>query len=48
MHRDIDVPMHILYVILCNGLPSKIPPSIIIQAYIREYFAVVKSFIFDR
>lgn len=30
------------------GLPAKIPPTIIIQSYIREYFAVVKSFIFDR
>jgi len=30
------------------GLPAKIPPSIIIQSYIREYFAVIKSFIFDR
>lgn len=30
------------------GLPAKIPPSIITQAYIREYFAVIKSFIFDR
>lgn len=30
------------------GLPAKIPPTIVIQSYIREYFAVVKSFIFDR
>ncbi len=29
------------------GLPAKIPPTIIIQSYIREYFAVVKSFFFD-
>lgn len=30
------------------GLPAKIPPTIIIQSYIREYFAVIKSFFFDR
>ncbi|MDR7870745.1 MAG: YdcF family protein [Tissierellaceae bacterium] len=30
------------------GLPAKIPPTIVILSYIREYFAVVKSFIFDR
>lgn len=30
------------------GLPAKIPPTIIIQSYIREYFAVLKSFFFDR
>lgn len=30
------------------GLPAEIPPSIIVQQYIREYFAVVKSLIFDR
>ncbi len=29
------------------GLPSKIPQSILLQSYIREYFAVVKSLIFD-
>ncbi|WP_422485431.1 YdcF family protein [Gudongella sp. DL1XJH-153] len=29
------------------GLPAKIPPSILLQSYIREYFAVVKSLIFD-
>lgn len=30
------------------GLPAKIPPSIIVQSYIREYFAVIKSLIFDK
>lgn len=30
------------------GLPAKIPPSIVLHSYIREYFAVIKSFIFDR
>lgn len=30
------------------GLPARIPPSVIVQSYIREYFAVIKSFIFDR
>lgn len=30
------------------GLSTKIPPTIIIQSYIREYFAVIKSFIFDK
>ena len=30
------------------GLPSKTPPTIVLQSYIREYFAIVKSFIFDR
>lgn len=29
------------------GLPAKIPPTIIIQSYIREYFATIKSFFFD-
>jgi uncharacterized SAM-binding protein YcdF (DUF218 family) len=29
------------------GLPAKIPLTIIIQSYIREYFAVIKSFLFD-
>ena len=29
------------------GLPASIPPSIVFQSYIREYFAVVKSVIFD-
>lgn len=29
------------------GLPTEIPPSILFQSYIREYFAVVKSLIFD-
>lgn len=30
------------------GLPAKIPPTIIVQSYIREYFAVIKSMIFDK
>ncbi len=30
------------------GLPAKIPPSIIVQSYVREYFAVIKSFFFDK
>ena len=30
------------------GLPAKIPPTTIIHSYIREYFAVIKSSIFDR
>lgn len=29
------------------GLPAKIPPSILEKSYIREYFAVIKSTIFD-
>lgn len=30
------------------GLPAEIPPTTILQSYIREYFAVIKSFLFDR
>ncbi len=30
------------------GLGAKIPPSIILHSYLREYFAVIKSFMFDR
>lgn len=30
------------------GLPAKIPPTTIIRSYIREFFAVIKSFLFDR
>lgn len=30
------------------GLPAKTPPSSIIQQYIREYFAVIKSLFFDK
>jgi len=30
------------------GLPAKVPPSIVLPQFIREYFAVIKSFIFDR
>ncbi len=30
------------------GLPAQVPPSILIQQYVREYFAVIKSFLLDR
>lgn len=30
------------------GLAAKIPPTIYFQSYIREYFAVIKSFFFDK
>ena len=30
------------------GLPAKIPPTIVLHSYIREYLAVIKSFLFDR
>lgn len=30
------------------GLPAKVPPTILITQYIREYFAVIKSFVLDR
>lgn len=30
------------------GLPAQTPSSIVVQSYIREYLAVLKSFIFDR
>ncbi|WFA09062.1 YdcF family protein [Tissierella sp. Yu-01] len=30
------------------GLPAEVPPTILIPQYIREYFAVIKSFIFDK
>ncbi len=29
------------------GLPAKIPPTVIVYSYIREYFAVIKSCFFD-
>lgn len=29
------------------GLPAEVPPSIVVTQYIREYFAVIKSFVFD-
>lgn len=29
------------------GLPAKVPPSIVVTQYIREYFAVIKSFVLD-
>lgn len=34
--------------IIPEGLPAKIPPTVVIHSYIREYFAVVKSFFMDR
>lgn len=30
------------------GLPAEVPATIVVPQYIREYFAVIKSFIFDR
>lgn len=30
------------------GLPAKVPPTIILQSYIREYFAVIKTFLLDK
>ena len=30
------------------GLPAKTPPAMILSSYIREYFAVIKSFLVDR
>ena len=30
------------------GLPAEIPPSILVKSYMREYFAVIKSLMFDR
>ena len=33
--------------IQAEGLASKTPKSTIIKAYVREYFAIIKSFIFD-
>jgi len=30
------------------GLPAKTPPTIIVSSYIREYFAFIKSFFFDK
>lgn len=30
------------------GLPAETPPTTILSSYIREYFAVIKSFIFDK
>lgn len=33
---------------IAYGLPAEVPSTILIQQYIREYFAVIKSLIFDR
>lgn len=30
------------------GLPASIPQSVVVKSYAREYFAVVKSLVFDR
>ena len=30
------------------GLPAKIPPTVVLKSYIREYFAVIKSLLYDR
>lgn len=30
------------------GLPAKIPPTTLVKSYVREYLAVIKSWIFDR
>ncbi len=30
------------------GLPAEVPPTTMLKSYIREYFAVIKSFLFDR
>lgn len=30
------------------GLLAKVPPTILVPQYIREYFAVIKSFVIDR
>ena len=30
------------------GLPAKVPPTTLVQSYIREYFAVIKTFFIDR
>lgn len=30
------------------GLPAKVPPTTIVPSYIREYFALIKTFLFDR
>ncbi|TJX15450.1 YdcF family protein [Tissierella creatinini] len=30
------------------GLPAEVPPTILVPQYIREYFAVIKSFVLDR
>ena len=30
------------------GLAAEVPPTIVVPQYIREYFAVIKSFFFDR
>lgn len=30
------------------GLPAKVPPTTILPSYIREYFAVIKTFLLDK
>lgn len=34
--------------VIPHGLPAKIPPTVMIQSYIREYLAVIKSFFLDK
>lgn len=29
------------------GLPAKVPPTVVLKSYVREYFAFIKSFLFD-
>lgn len=31
-----------------HGLPAKVPPTTIIPSYIREYFALIKTFLLDK
>lgn len=33
--------------IAAYGLPAEIPPTIVFHSYVREYFAIIKSFFFD-
>ena len=30
------------------GLPAQTPPAVVVKSYVREYFAVIKSLLFDR
>ena len=30
------------------GLPAKVPPTVVIKSYMREYFALIKTFLIDR
>lgn len=31
-----------------HGLPARVPPTTVITSYIREYFAVIKTFLLDK